>query len=98
MNSKDIILIAKGKKRYLHPKLDIFENIECNVWYDREFKFFYIEYDIINNKPNKSLLTKDTEFVLIEIGKYVKRKMEEESERLDRSFQESGDDNARIFH
>ena len=89
MNNKDVLVIAKGKRRYLHPQLEILEDVECDVWYDREFKFFYIEYDFVNGIPYKSLLTKDPGAVLCEIGRYKNVKMEEESERLDESYKNS---------
>jgi len=60
----------KGKRVYLHPRLQLLDTIDCEVWYDREFQFFYVEYDYINGVFSKSILTKQIDSVVNEINKY----------------------------
>jgi hypothetical protein len=86
---KEILIIANGKRRYLHPQLAILEEIDCRVWYDREYKFFYVEYDFVDGVPNKSILTKETGSILQEIGRYRARQQEQQAQEADDSYQNS---------
>lgn len=68
--TKDIVRIDKGKRVYLHPKLFILDKMDCNVWFDRELRFFYVEYNFIGGVFTKSILTNDTNSLVNDINKF----------------------------
>lgn len=45
MPNENIIELYAGYRSNIHPKLSILDEIDCKVIYNRQLKFFHIEYD-----------------------------------------------------
>lgn len=45
MPNENIIELYEGYRCNIHPKLEILDEIDCKVIYNRKLKFFHIEYD-----------------------------------------------------
>lgn len=51
-----LIELYEGYRNHIHPKLDILDTIDCKVFYNKEKKFFLIEYD--RDKKQKGIVYK----------------------------------------
>lgn len=49
-----LIELYEGYRHHIHPKLDILDTIDCKVFYNKEKKFFIIEYD--RDKKEKGIV------------------------------------------
>lgn len=79
-----MVLIKRGQRHYIHPKLSVLDDIECDVWYNKDHKFFYVEYDY---GYDKSILTKDVDAIQKEISSFIINKNQIESKVMDDNYQ-----------
>jgi len=61
--SEQVIELYEGYRENIHPKLKVLDDIDCQVFYNRNLKYFHIEYDRdIDAKGvvyNKAILSTD---------------------------------------
>lgn len=82
-----MVLINRGHRHFIHPKLSVLDDIECKVWYNKDYKFFYVEYD-----DYKSILTKDVDAIQKEISTFIINRNNSDSKIMDDNYQRSLND------
>jgi hypothetical protein len=61
---EEYVVLDKGKRGRIHPKLSAIEHCDCHIVYNTLSKFFVVDYKLENGKYSKSVITSQIDFLL----------------------------------
>jgi len=60
----DFVVLEKGKRAYLHPKLKLLDDYDCIITYNIPYKFFIVDYKNENGKYTKTLISSQVDVII----------------------------------
>lgn len=60
----EYVILEKGKREYIHPKLKLLDNYDCLITYNIPYKFFIVDYNNENGKYTKTLISSQVDAII----------------------------------
>ena len=60
----EYIVLERGKRAYLHPKLKLVDDVDCVITYNIPYKFFIVDYKFENGKYTKTLISDQVDLII----------------------------------